>query len=141
MGGVPEDIRNLTGPPGGGPSSIPIGGPGPVPGGPGPGGPPDLGGGAPGLPPELMAALGGGGPGGPPDQGGDQLSDDPVTLLNEVIDRLSHYIDVETDDIDKQTILKALTTIQGVNAKDQKEAEAAQGTTPAHKGMAKAITR
>ena len=69
------------------------------------------------------------------------MSDNPVDLLQNAIDLLSHYIDVEPDDIDKQTVMKALATLQGVLAKDQKESEAAAGTTPAHKGMAKAIQR
>ena len=44
-----------------------------------------------------------------------------------------------TDDIDTATIHKALSTIQGVLATSQKNMEAAQGTTGAHKAMAKQI--
>jgi hypothetical protein len=146
--GLPPDIANLTGPPPGAPSAIPIGDGGGAPGappdlgggGPPPGGPPDLGGG--GLPPELMAALSGGPggppPGGPPTDGGG-FPDDEVGLLRGAFDHLSRYLDVANDDADKAVIAKAIAQIQGVFAKDQKEQEAAGGVTPAHRGMAKAL--
>lgn len=108
--------------------------------------------------PNIAALLGGGGgpPGGqhtiqvqPPQAGGG----DPVAALrglasqqpsggkvtvDTVISDL-HQLAGQTDDPqDKQTILKCLTAIQGIKAQEQKEKDAALGTTPAHKYMAKA---
>jgi hypothetical protein len=41
------------------------------------------------------------------------------------------------DQQDKQTVLKCLSAIQGIKAQESKEKDAALGTTPAHKYMAK----
>jgi hypothetical protein len=90
----------------------------------------------PGAPPSIQ--IGGPDQGGPPDQGGG-LPDDPVGLMQGAIDHLSKYLDVEPDDGDKLVAAKALTALQGLLAKDQKEQEAASGTTPAMKGMSKAL--
>ena len=136
---VPEDIANLTGPPPGAPASIPIGGPGPGPGGPGPGGP------GGGLPPELMAALAGGGPNGGPGGGGPGAPSEgsqrsPTDVLGDMRDLAMEYLEVEQDDIDKKVGAKILHDIQSLFAKNQQDQEAAQGVTPAHRGMAKALS-
>jgi hypothetical protein len=108
-----------------------------------------------------IAALLGGGQGGPP--GGQHTiqvqppgggGPDPAAMLrglaasgpsggsksvtvDTVIDDL-HSLAGNTDDpADKQTILKCLTAIQGIKAQESKEKDAALGTTPAHKFMAK----
>lgn len=107
----------------------------------------------------LAGLLGGGGPPGgqhtiqvtPPGSGGS----DPTAMLRSlasgsgggggskvtvatVIDDL-HQLAGQTDDPqDKQVVLKALTMIQGIQVTEQKEKEAMLGTTPAHRGMAKA---
>lgn len=108
--------------------------------------------------PNIAALLGGGG--GPP--GGQHTiqvrppgpSPDPVAALrglaangpsgggkvtvSSVIQDL-HSLAGQTDDPqDKQVVLKALTMIQGIQVTEQKEKEAMLGTTPAHRGMAKA---
>ena len=107
-----------------------------------------------------MASLfgGGGPPNGqhtiqvqPPGGGGDPVaalrglaqgssSQGKVTVAT-VIDDL-HQLAGQTDDPqDKQIVLKALTMIQGIQVTEQKEKEAMLGTTPAHRGMAKAASR
>lgn len=97
--------------------------------------------------------LGGGPPGGqhtiqvtPPGAGSDPTETlrglaaqggSKVTVAT-VIDDL-HQLAGQTDDPqDKQVVLKALTMIQGIQVTEQKEKEAMLGTTPAHRGMAKA---
>ena len=140
---VPEEIAGLTGPPPGAPPSIQMGGPPPDAGlPPGPGGPPpDLMGPPPGpgggLPPELMAALGGG-PGGPPPEE-EETEETPSDILADIRDRIQDYLRVETDDIDLQVGTKLADMVQTLFAKNQKEQEAAKGTTPAMKGMAKTL--
>ena len=112
--------------------------------------------------PNIAALLGGGGgpPGGqhtiqvrPP---GPPASGDPVAALRglaangpgggkvtvgSVIQDL-HQLAGQTDDPqDKQVVLKALTMIQGIQVTEQKEKEAMLGTTPAHRGMARAASQ
>lgn len=65
-------------------------------------------------------------------QGGGKVSVDTV------IDDLHQLAGQTDDEQDKQTILKCLAAIQGIKATEQKEKEAMLGTTPAHRGMAKA---
>ena len=87
------------------------------------------GGGAGPDPSAMLRGLASGGPA--PPQGGDKVTVDTV------IDDL-HSLAGQTDDpADKQTILKCLTAIQGIKAQEAKEKDAALGTTPAHKFMAK----
>lgn len=106
--------------------------------------------------PSIAGLLGGGGgpPGGqhtiqvtPP--GGGSSGGDPGAILSRlassgkvtvdtVIDDLHQLAGQTDDEQDKQTILKCLAAIQGIKATEQKEKEAMLGTTPAHKGMAKA---
>jgi hypothetical protein len=78
--------------------------------------------------------------GGPPPPAGG--GGDPEDLLRTAVDALTQFAALPpdvTDDIDTATIHKALSTIQGVLATSQKNMEAAQGTTGAHKAMAKQI--
>lgn len=136
---VPEDIANLAGPPPGAPPSIMIGGPGGAPGQdlppPGPGGP------SGGLPPELLQALAG---------GGNQEPASPLDALLESEDEgelfeagrsvLSRLMDIANDDVEKAAVASALQGLQKVFAKRQTDKEAASGTTPALRGMAKALS-
>lgn len=92
------------------------------------------------MPPELMALLGGeGGP--PPEEeaeaGGEGRSETEV--LDEIRQLCIEYMDIADDDIEKAEITKALQIVQKLFAQNQQQTEAAQGTTPALKGMAKAI--
>lgn len=131
---VPDEIAGLAGPPGGGPPSIQVGGGGP-PGGAPPPGPPGGG----GLPPELMAALGGGGgPEAPPEEAAEG-GGSPMDLLADARESMMSYLDQEEDDVDKAKAMQALKLIQDLFAKSQQEEEAASGTTPAMKGMRKAL--
>lgn len=137
LGPAPDELLGLAGgPPPGAPPSIDIGGP---PGGAaaGPAGPP-MGGGPPpgggGLPPELASLMGGG------DEEGGAESRSEVEILGEIRDLCVEYMDVASDDIEKDKIAQVLKTVQGLFASNQQQTEAAQGTTPAMKGMAKAIS-
>lgn len=91
----------------------------------------------------LAALFGGGGPAGPPPgpeqqgpaEGGD--TDNPVSILQRMIDDAKTYLDVEQDEEDKATMTKVLSQLQSYLAKEQKEAHAALGVSPAQKFMAK----
>lgn len=90
----------------------------------------------------LAALLGGGGPAGPPpgpEQGPAQGEggDNPVSILQRMIDDAKTYLDVEQDEEDKATMTKVLSQLQSYLAKEQKEAHAALGVSPAQKFMAK----
>jgi hypothetical protein len=107
-------LAALGGPPGmdasGGPPPGPLGPP------PGMGGPP------PGL-----------GGGAPPVR-------DPSEILKGIVKDLQEYI--ATDESDAQETAqatKALVLVQGLLASEEKNMEAASGTTPAHKAMARQI--
>jgi hypothetical protein len=78
-------------------------------GGLGPGGPPPSG--PPGPDPSMM--------GGPPDQGGGE--DDPISILQQMLDLADNYGQVEPDDEDKLLMEKARTLLQQLLAKDQKD--------------------
>lgn len=114
-------------------------------GGPPPGPPPA----PPGLPPELMMALMGGGappglagPGGPPPGLGPPPGPDSDAgamsagdHLREALKHIDAYRSQETDDEDLAAAAKMIAALQGLFAKQQKEKEAAMGTSPAIKGM------
>lgn len=139
---VPEELAGLAGPPPGAPPSIMVGGGGPTPGP--PIGPEAAAGPGAGLPPELMA-LGGGGPEGappglPPEGGEEEAPRSELDILAEMRSLATEYMDVADDDIEKKDMAKALATIQGLLAKNQQETEAAAGTSPALKGMRKALS-
>lgn len=97
----------------------------------------------PGIPPELMAALGGAGAAGPmgpegppagvapgpPPSGADALAD----LIQMV---QSHpYVASEQDPEDIAAIQNIIAQLTKLQAKQQKEADAAMGTSPAQKHM------
>lgn len=106
--------------------------------------------------PNIAALLGGGGPPGgqhqiqvrpPGPQGADPVaalrglaagpqSGGKVTV-DSVISDLHTLAGQMDDQQDKQTVLKCLSAIQGIKAQESKEKDAALGTTPAHKYMAK----
>lgn len=78
--------------------------------------------------------------GGAPDQGAppDQApTDDPVSVLNRMIADAKTYLEVEQDEEDKATMTKVLSQLQSYLAKEQKEAHAALGISPAQKFVAK----
>ncbi len=89
------------------------------------------------LPPGLEEALGLGGGGEPPldEAAGPEKS--PIDYLRDAIAALDDYVDVEEDDIDIETARRTQAMLQKLLAKDQQEGEAAMGTTPAHRHMAK----
>lgn len=80
--------------------------------------------------------------GGPPeDQGGGDLPESSLDLLSLVRDALMKYLMVEEDDVDKKAAAALLKGVQDLFAKDQQDEEAASGTTPAMRGMRKALAR
>lgn len=121
------------GPPGAGPQGAP---PGPGPGG-------------PGLPPDPAMLLGpqGGPPGGgPPGQTGGGVpgkpdNPDAESALQDAIDAIHAFLQAEEDDQDKATASKCLAQLQAIFGGRQKQDEAAQGITPAHKAMGRAMSK
>lgn len=75
-------------------------------------------------------------PGGGPDTGGDD-DRDAVAILKKMISLAQQYVQVEQDDTDKHTMMKVLTQLQSYLANEQKEQEAAMGTSPAMKFLSK----
>ncbi len=103
-----------------------------------------------GVPPggDPSAALGPGGPppgpdpsqGAPPPDPSAGGGDDPTGILRQIVDLIQQYISSDaSDDIETAKATKILTTAQELLAEEQKQGEAAMGTTPAHKGMARAV--
>lgn len=91
------------------------------------GGAPPMGG--PGMPPPGM-----GGPGGPPQP----PPQDETSYLKGLIDQMRQYQDYETaDDEDLATVAKCMAAIQGLIAKQQKQADMATGAGPAAKFLRK----
>jgi hypothetical protein len=141
LGPAPDELLGLAGgPPPGAPPEIqigPEGGGGPAPGGmAAPGGAPGG-----GMPPELAALLGGGGgPEGGPPGGGEGEARSETEVLGEIRDLCMEYMQIASDDIEKDKIAQALKIVQSLFASNQQQTEAASGTTPAMKGMARAIT-
>lgn len=88
------------------------------------------------MPPELAALLAG--EGGPP-PGGEEEPRGELDILDGIRQDLLEYMDVASDDIEKAKAAQALKIVQDLFAGNQKETEAASGTTPALKGMARAI--
>ena len=85
---------------------------------------------APQMPPGLADLLGGGGA--PPQQGGGDESS-ALQILKQMIQLGKQYVDVEPDPEDKATMGKILQLLLQYEAKDQKEKDAALGTSPALK--------
>ena len=108
-------------------------------GGAGPmGGPPD-GGGVP-LPPPVPgppppAPGGAGGQPGQPD------NPDAEDALQGAIEAIQAFLAAEEDDQDKAVAAKCLAQLQGIFGGRQKQDEAAQGITPAHKAMGRAMSK
>ena len=98
-----------------------------------PQGPPDLGGDP--TTSALLGAAGGGAP--PPDlgAGGGQGGDD---LVSQAIDLLTQAMQSDLDAQEKDVVSTCLSNLTRLPAQNQKNQEAAMGTTPAHKAMAKA---
>lgn len=100
----------------------------------GAGGPPPQGGGSP-----LDALMGGGPPPveepeAAPDEGGGST----VEILDRMISDAMAYIDAETDEEDKATMTKVLSTLQGYKASEQKERDGMMQGKVTPKGMRKA---
>lgn len=99
-----------------------------------------------GLPPELAALLGGGAPmgaapmGAPPQQGGMPATDDlsPEDNVRAAIAHAQKALEGDDDDLESADIVKALSALYKVMGGRQKEQEAAMGTSPAVKGLARA---
>ncbi len=97
------------------------------------------GGGAPpmGGPPPGPDTMGGMASPPPAPAGGGSATD----ILTEIKGLIQDYIDTpESDEQETAQATKALVIIQGLLASEEKNMEAAAGTTPAHKAMAKQIT-
>lgn len=82
-----------------------------------------------GLPPEIMAALMGGGgeaplpeepPAGPAGSLYGAAGGDNVEALRVALDALKQYAEEEDDEMNIQTVLKCLSTLQGILAEEQK---------------------
>lgn len=94
----------------------------------------------------MLDAIGGpgaidpqGGIGAPPPMEAPEARE-PSEILTEIKGLIQEYID--SDDSDEQETAqatKALVIVQGLLASEEKNMEAAAGTTPAHKAMAKQI--
>lgn len=73
-----------------------------------------------------------------PDTADDQSAD---ALLQTAIDALHDYIaHAGSDDVDTNVAAQCLAKLQSIKAQNQKQDEAAMGTTPAHKAMARSIS-
>ena len=102
-----------------------FGGGGGHPSGMGPGGPPG-------------ASLDSGGGGGVPGQPDSQQAAD---ALQAAIQAIHDFVGLEEDDQDKTVAMKAMTALQGILGAQQKQDEAAMGTTPAHKAVKRATKK
>ena len=112
-----------------------------------------------GPPPGLLdSLLGGGGGEAPPDEmmmGGEEeepIDDealieggegeeggDPVAILRGLVADAQHYLDVEMDDEDKAEAAKVIAILQKLLARNQKQADAATGTTDTHRFMRRQV--
>jgi len=102
-------------------------------------------GGAPGLPPELMAELGGGAPpegaegeGPVPPSVADGKPGGGEDSLVTAIDAIQDAIDAEADQEDIQVMLQCQAKLQSILAKNQKEADSMMGGKASPSGMRKA---
>lgn len=97
-----------------------------------------------GVPPQVLAMLqaqgGPGGPGGPsgppPAQGppgGDDGDHPAIQFLKQAMQSLRRYEQAEADPEDKAVAAKVYALLTQLLAKDQKEADAAMGASPATK--------
>ena len=93
----------------------------------------------------IMDSLAGGAPPMPDSgsqSGGDQSVPDPSNTeeaLRFIVDYLREVATNEADDGDTSIIDKAMTQLSSLFAGRQKQNEAAQGITPAHKAMGRAM--
>lgn len=85
------------------------------------------------------------GAGAPPDAGmggapPEAPAQDPSEILTQIKGLIQDYIDSpDSDEQETAQATKALVIVQGLLASEEKNMEAASGTTPAHKAMAKQI--
>ncbi len=99
-----------------------------------------------GVPPQIAAMMGGGGPGGPPPgmgpggppSGGDSGDHPAIQFLKVAMDNLQKYEQAEKDPEDQAVAAKVYALLRALLAKDQKEADAATGASPAVKYVRKA---
>ncbi len=97
-------------------------------------------------PPQIAAMMGGGGPGGPPPgmgpggppSGGDSGDHPAIQFLKVAMDNLQKYEQAEKDPEDQAVAAKVYALLRALLAKDQKEADAATGASPAVKYVRKA---
>lgn len=125
-------IMDLLGGQGGPPGAAP-------PGGPAPGG--MMGGLPPEPPPGLDLGGGGPAPGGGGGTPGEPDNPDSEAALQDAIDAIHAFLTSEEDDQDKAIASKCLAQLQGIFGGRQKQEEAAQGITPAHKAMGRAMSK
>ncbi len=67
-------------------------------------------------------------PAGPPGGGSEQQ---PLAILDQMIQLAKQYLEVEPDEEDKATMTKLLATLQQYKAKDQADTQQAMGGNPA----------
>ena len=84
--------------------------------------------------------------GGPPGQTGGGRPGEPdnpdaESALQDAIDGIHAFLQAEEDDQDKAIAAKCLAQLQGIFGGRQKQDEAAQGITPAHKAMGRAMSK
>jgi hypothetical protein len=87
------------------------------------------------MPPELLGLLGGG-PAEeelPVDEAPEE--EDPVSILQQMIELAMRYQEVEEDPEDRATMAKLLATLRQYEANEQKERDQALGAGPAVKFM------
>lgn len=101
------------------------------------------------IPPQIAAALQHGAPQGPPPGmpgpqagppppgagGGGGNAQQAIAFLKQGIQNLHQAMNAEPDPEDKAVLAKTVSLLMQMIAKDQKEKDAALGTTPAHKAM------
>lgn len=85
----------------------------------------------PGMIARAQAALGGGDAGGGSAPSADEALDGAIQAIQDYISAS------DSNDVDTATAAKCLSALQGIKAGHQKETEAAMGTTPAHRAMAR----
>jgi hypothetical protein len=91
-----------------------------------------------GPPPTINVPRQGGAPGVGAGIPGKPDNPDAASALKSAVDALHAAFAAEEDDQDRAAIAKALTAVQSIMGGRQKQDEAALGTTPAHKAMARA---
>lgn len=73
----------------------------------------------------------------PQSESGSADSTDTSDALKRAIQAVQDAAQAADDEVERQTLLQCLTKIQSLLAQEQKENEAAMGTSAVHKGLAR----